>query len=373
MSRSRLSPLARAVLGVLLGIAVSVPAVALLGRARGAAPRWRLVPEDASGRLRRLAIHYAPSLDARALPVWRRLFTILPQDVEVEVAVSEAPDFERFLDGVQPPAPARFHAVVVHKPLTTWSRDRLAALAGPSGEAAVLAPPRIDTATAARAGDWQAPFALSRAVYHVEPQIADFVFEGGDLAASKKHVFADANLIGHNLGRGDATKTHLLRELGATFTQDVIWLGDEPGDVPMHHIMMYAVPLDDDSVGVGDVHLGMSLYDGDLVDPGDVDRQAARFDHAAALLAARGLRVVRFPVVVLRGAGSYVTYTNALFDRAADGQKIVYLPTYRLPALDAYAHTLYEQLGYHVEEIDLSTMYQLNGSLGCLVNVLARE
>jgi hypothetical protein len=61
----------------------------------------------------------------------------------------------------------------------------------------------------------------------------------------------------------------------------------------------------------------------------DVELHAARFDRAAALLAARGFAVTRVPVVVLPGAGSYVTYTNAL--------------------------------------------YRLNGSLGCLVNVMARD
>jgi hypothetical protein len=76
-------------------------------------------------------------------------------------------------------------------------------------------------------------------------------------------------------------------------------------------------------------------------------------------------------VVVLPGAGSYVTYTNALFDRDAFGP-IVYLPTYRIPALDRAAIDSYTALGYRVVPIDVSTVYTLNGSLGCLVNVMAR-
>lgn len=97
-----------------------------------------------------------------------------------------------------------------------------------------------------------------------------------------------------------------------------------------------------------------------------------RFDRVAAQLAARGFAVTRVPVVVLPGAGSYVTYTNALFDRDAVGP-IVYLPTYRIEALDRAAAATYTALGYRVIPIDVSTMYMRNGSLGCLVDVLARE
>jgi hypothetical protein len=136
--------------------------------------------------------------------------------------------------------------------------------------------------------------------------------------------------------------------------------------------MMYAVPLDDHHALVGDVREGLALA-GDAVahDP-DVATQEARFDRVAAILATHGIEVTRVPVVVLPGGGSYVTYTNALFDRDAAGP-IVYLPTYGVPALDARATAIYEQLGYRVEPIDLSTMYTMNGSLGCLVNVMERR
>ncbi len=259
----RLHPLVRVLCGVILGAVVSLPLVGLVARARGAArPAWSLVPEDASGPLRRVAIHYAPSLDGRALPIWRALFAALPADIDVEVAVAEQRDFDRFvtaLGAAHVEHLERFHAVPVHHELTTWSRDRMAALAGPDGAGAVLAPPRVETPAAGRAGDWFAPFALAREVYRADAHVADFVFEGGDLAASRHHIFADANLIGRNLGRGEATRAHLEDELRRTFAQDLIWLGDEPGEVPQHHVMMYMVPLDDDTVAVGDVRLGATL------------------------------------------------------------------------------------------------------------------
>jgi hypothetical protein len=176
--------------------------------------------------------------------------------------------------------------------------------------------------------------------------------------------------VGRNLGRGDATRAHLESELAHTFAEDVVWLGDAIGEVPQHHIMMYMVPLDDTHVLVGDVRSGLGAS---VAHDPDVELMTARFDRVAALLAAKGFAVTRIPVVVLPGAGSYITYTNAVFDRDARGAKVVYLPTYEEPALDAEATRIYESLGYRVVPIDVSSIYTLNGSLGCLVNVLSRS
>ena len=363
------APVTRLLAGMLAGALVSVLVVMTLGLcSRPTDARHRLVPEDASGHLRRIAIHYVPAMDRRVLPVWRELFAKLPADVEVVVAVERPQDHARFMTRMREAGVAtdRFQPVVVGRQLTTWSRDRMASLEGDG----VLAPPRVATGSGPRAGDWEAPFAIARDVYHARPAIAELVFEGGDLAASRSFVFADANLIGRNLGRGDATRAHLEGVLRRTFSQEVIWLGDARGDVPEHHIMMYMVPLDDRRVLVGDVRLGRQLAPGVAADPA-IEEHAARFDRVAAQLSGRGFAVTRIPVVVLPGAGSYVTYTNALFDRDATGP-IVYLPTYRIPALDRAATDSYIALGFRVVPIDVSTVYTLNGSLGCLVNVMAR-
>lgn len=363
------APIVRLLAGTLAGTLVSVLVVLTLGLfSSPAAPRHRLVPEDASGTLRRIAIHYVPAMDRRVLPVWRELFAKLPADLEVVVAVEREGDFARFVTRMREEGVAlgRFRSAVVGRQLTTWSRDRMASLEGDR----ILSPRRVATGSGPRAGDWEAPFAIARDVYRARPAVADLVFEGGDLAASRSFLFADANLLGRNLGRGDATRAHLEGVLRRTFSQEVIWLGDARGDVPEHHIMMYMVPLDDRRVLVGDVRLGQQLAPGVTADPA-ASAHAARFDRVAAQLAARGFEVHRIPVVVLPGAGSYVTYTNALFDRDATGP-IVYLPTYRVPALDRAATDSYTALGFRVVPIDVSTVYTMNGSLGCLVNVMAR-
>lgn len=371
MSAAITTQAGRALAGIAAGVVASIVIVCAI--AAFAPPRVRphLVAEDASGTLARIAIHYTPAQDAQALPVWLQLFRELPARVRVEVAVEKREDFSLLIEHLRAGGVEhldRFAPSVVDHALTTWSRDRMASLQGPDG---VLAPPRVGTASGRRAGDWAAPFAISRSVYGTAPQIAPFVFEGGDLAASRSHVFADANLIGRNLGRDNATATQLQAALAHTFGQSIIWLGDNPGDIPEHHIMMYMVPLDDHRVLVGDPRLGNALSPATLADA-DLAGHVARFDRVAHDLAQKGFLVTRVPVVVLPGAGSYVTYTNAVFDRDADGP-IVYMPTYGIPALDNAAEDAYLSLGYRVTTIDMTSIYRMNGSLGCLVNVMARD
>jgi hypothetical protein len=367
----------RLLAGIAAGLVASALVLQIAGLALGhGRTHARLVAEDPSAPLSRVAIHYAPSADRVALGVWKQLFAVLPPAVEVDVEVTQQPDFDRFLRAVHPAHAERFHPVIVGAPITTWSRDRYAALVEDDGSGAILAPPRVETPFVSRAGDARSPDAISRTLYGRPPHVANIAFEGGDLAGTPQLLFADVNLIGRNLGRGDADRESIERELRHRFAQDIVWLGDAVGDVPRHHIMMYMMPLDEHTIAVGDVRAGVALAAQEPAAASlaldDVETEAKRFDHAAELLAARGFHIVRVPVLVLAGAGSYVTYTNALFDRRGDGKRIVYLPTYALPALDAAGRAFYEAQGFEVHPIDVSPIYRLNGSLGCLVNVLAR-
>lgn len=359
----------RHALAILLGAIAALAVLAGLAPAPPGAP-YRLVAEDASAPLDRIGIHYAPAADARALPVYRRLLAALPARVGVDVAVASDADFERFVAQVGVDR-ARFRAVVVGHELTTWSRDRFAALVDAGGRGGVLAPPRVEAAFAARVGDMESPHAFARAVFGVEARTARVVFQGGDLAASASTLFVGADIVERSRGRGAADRASIDAELRRHFGQRIVWLGDAPGDVPRHHVMMYMVPLDDRRVLVGDPAAGAALAGDALALDADLDGHVARFDRVAAILADAGFAVERIPVAILDGAGAYVTYTNALFDRDGD-QPVVYLPTYALPALDDAAARRYRELGYEVRPVDVSGIYHLNGSLGCLVNVLAR-
>jgi hypothetical protein len=367
----------RVLVGVVAGLIASMLVLQIAGLARGGArTHTRLVAEDASAPLSRVAIHYAPSADRVALGVWKQLFAVLPASIDVEVEVTAAGDFDRLISKLRAagaPHLERFHAVVVGTTITTWSRDRYAALVDDNGAGGILAPPRVEAPFASRAGDARSPFAISQALYHRDPKISDIVFEGGDLAATPRFIFADQNLVARNLGHRSADRPSIQAELHRRFGQELVWLGDAVGDVPRHHIMMYMMPLDDHTIAVGDIRAGMALLGDAPLALDDTELQARRFDHAAELLAARGFSVVRIPALVLAGGGSFVTYTNALFDRRAGGKRVVYLPTYSLPALDHAAQQFYEARGFEVHPIDVTPIYGLNGSLGCLVNVLARS
>lgn len=364
--------------GVAAGLVVSAVVIAVGGLARGRTqPHTRLVAEDASAPLSRIAIHYAPAADHVAMGVWTQLLRVLPASVDVEVEVTTHSDFVRLqgqLAAAHTPHLERLHEVTVGQPITTWSRDRYAALVDDEGRGSILAPPRIETPFRERAGDARSPFAISRALYGHDPQMAQIVFEGGDLAATPHHLFVDVNLAGRNVGHGSSDRASIERELHTRFApdQEIVWLGDAVGDVPRHHIMMYMMPIDDRTIAVGDMRAGVKLLGDTDLALADVEEEAARFDRAAVMLVSKGFRVVRVPAVVLAGAGSYVTYTNALFDRRGD-TRIIYLPTYALPALDEAGAAFWRAQGFEVHPIDVSPIYTLNGSLGCLVNVLARH
>ena len=164
--------------------------------------------------------------------------------------------------------------------------------------------------------------------------------------------------------------------------RDVVMLGTEVGDVPRHHMSMYMAPLGDGTVLVGDPAAGASLVGGTYV-PGDVSPETgqllradfspetiARFDRAARDLANAGFRVVRIPTVPFDDK-TYFAYTNGVYE-TRDGQRTAWVPRFDVPALDAAARAVYEGLGFRVVPVSVRAVYTQHGTLGCLVNVVAR-
>ena len=233
------------------------------------------------------------------------------------------------------PNRGRFHPVVVGAPLT-GTRDRDVAIVDPDGRPAILAP-------------W------------------GIAISGGDVVATPRWLFADAKLVAKNRGADRGAIAHALNR---RFGQELLLLGHAVGDVPRQPIATYLAPLDDRTIAVGDVHLGLALL-GQAARSVD-DGEAARFDRVAEMLAAKGFRVVRTPALVREGGGAFATYTSVLFDRERDGTRVVYLPTYGLQALDEAAQRLYESEGFVVHAIDVVRLDASAGSLGGLVDVRAR-
>jgi hypothetical protein len=179
---------------------------------------------------------------------------------------------------------------------------------------------------------------------------------------------------------GDVKELRTLLE--GLLARPVQVLGASEGDVPRHHMSMYMAALDGGVALVGDPRAAEGVV-GDGYAPGEVDPDTgdplradfseptvARFDRAVAALSAAGWRVVRIPEVPFLDK-TYMAYTNGVYETRG-GVRIAWMPTFDLPELDARARAVYEGLGWQVRPVRVRKLYALHGTIGCLVNVLAR-
>jgi hypothetical protein len=207
-------------------------------------------------------------------------------------------------------------------------------------------------------------------------------FDAGDFAVTSGRVVIDVNLYARNRSRGMKTPSDLLERAQAVFGRDVVMLGTDVGDVPQHHMSMYMALLDDETALVGDPRAGRTLVGG-VYAPGETSPETglplradfsltmiARFDRAAADLAAAGFRVVRIPTVPFDDK-TYFAYTNGVYE-TRDGRRIARVPWFDVKALDDEARRVYESLGWSVIPIAARAIYPQHGTIGCLVNVLRR-
>ena len=337
----------------------------------------RIVPDN-GGAFRELAIHFDPRAEALAGPAYRDLLRALDPSVAVWVAVKDEADFDRFLElvaawGVQ--HPGRFQPAVTGRRITTWSRDRYTLLER-GNERVLMVPPRPNEGNEARENDWTAPFAIAMAHGGVHVEVAPLVFDGGDLVATEDTVFATALLRGRNL-EGTLGSPALLSSWLAAFTgREPVILGTEPEDVPGHHIGMFVTPIGGRVVLVGDPDLGLSLLPDDARLPLEADRSEETletFRLVARELEERGFDVRRIPLVPLSDGLTYISYNNVLLEHRSDGLLHAYVPQLGVPALDRAGLDAYRAIGAVVHPIDASAIYAWNGTVRCLVNVLARD
>ena len=353
--------------------------------ARGESPRvarltapLEIVP-DTGGAFQHLVVHFDPRAEADVAPTYRDLFRAVQPTVRFSVLVHRAPHFTRFqalLRAWRIPRPERFEPVVVGRSITTWSRDRYTLLTQ-GRRRVLLVRARPHHAIAARQNDWYAPLALARALgASTRVEIAPLVFDGGDLIATDRFVFATALLLDRNrespLGDPDRLRAWLREHTG----RDVVLLGSRPQDVPPHHIGMFLTPLGRGTLLVGDPHAGLALLPSSAKLPLPVDLRPhtlRRFQRIAEAAKEAGFRVLPIPLVPLSDGVTYVTYNNAVLERRADGHLHAYVPQFGLPALDAAGRGAYERQGVVVHPIDVSRIYRHNGTVRCLVNVLRRS
>lgn len=278
-------------------------------------------------------------------------------------------------------------------PLSMWARDRYIVMRrdNPQSLPVWLTPqPPASFDSERRDAESSIPDAFNAIELTCTHVKTPLMLEGGNLVASRTSVYIGANVFRDNASLGDAEHVRaLLREL---FAGKIIIVGDEAGGVPCDHVDMYLTAIDDNKVLVGSPALAeqiiatagddskKALYERLYITPNmpppvGPDFTPARvklLDDIAAGLKAEGVEVIRLPYADSRGGDFIVTYDNVL-QETRDGRRIVIMPVYHIPALDAAARKTYESLGMQVREVDVSTICHLSGTVRCIGNVVARK
>ena len=380
------------VLGALLGIAAAVVVLATAAAGRGEPGTGvpRLVSES-EGAITEIAMHYVPHGSAVVRDTYADFLGALGDDVRINFVVADdLSEAQRqalleWLGRIRRTLPARVHLVPSPGPITTWSKDRaLVTQPVPDGAAWLVAPAEPGPDWKERHGDWLTVESLARASGgRFERRVAPFDFDAGDFAIANGRIIVDTNLVEKNRHRGITDAASLARRLEAWFEAPVVVLGSSPGDTPRHHLSMSMTPLYDDVVLVGDPLTARGLV-GEGFRPGPRSTETRqplqadfseatlrRFETVAAELRRHGFRVERVPNVPLEDK-TYLTYTNGEYE-TRDGRRIAYVPAYGIEELDRAARLVYSRLGWEVRPIRVSRVYPLHGTIGCLVNVLARR
>lgn len=362
--------------GIVVGLAAGGILLALTGTQENRAKTSGHILSECDGRMSEVVIHYEPSSKQIVSTVYREFLAALDANVTVNVVCPDGPAFDDFVTVVGE-VRCPLNPILVHHPMTTWSRDRWVALEHPSSRdgAVTLLSPRGETGSAvwpARAGDERVGQDLATALApSVWARRSGFLFDGGDFLADSQCVFVVPRVLERNIQHTTESREQLLAALAGELKRRIILLNESPD----HHAAMFMSVAGDNVVVVGDPGLGKALAPAQLDLPGgpDFSRSTQRlFDAVADQCAKEGYEVHRIPVVPGADRRSYVTYVNVLLDRAAD-RRIVYMPVYEdAETLNTAAREVWEGLGFEVRPIDCTATYRHFGCLHCLVNVLRR-
>ncbi len=233
--------------------------------------------------------------------------------------------------------------------------------------------------------------------------------EGGAIVVDPARVFVTSETIRRALYKGDfARQTDALEYLTTLFGLPVVVL-ETPDSFPVDHTDLFLSPAGRRRVVLGDPTLAVELLGnlteeiretfleglrsvvtklpGDkpewtMLEPGFLRRltlENGRRDLVAALdgvhrqLTDLGYEVVRVPFLTLHPLRTNLhlslSYNNVVQEMRPGGPR-VYLPTYRLPALDQAATDVWRKLGYEVVPIDCLGPAVFGGSVRCLCQTI---
>lgn len=360
-------------------------------RAPSAALTAAAVADDA-GPLHEVLMHYVPELEPSFHDTYRDFLLSLAPETRVLFVVrrqdrARLDAFLAALDGAGALG-RRVRVVEIGRPLGIWSKDRalvLGSAAPGEGRAKIelVVPPRTRAGEGSRPADWDIVPAVAAALPdELVVRQLPIAFDAGDFAITRSRVVFDVNLFARNRARGFRSPGELRDRMTTLLGRDVLMLGTEPGDVPRHHMSMYMALLDGNVALVGDPEAGARLVGRDYT-PGETSAESgellradfsaptkARFERAAADLAAAGFRVVRIPTVPFDDK-TYFAFTNGVYETRG-GRRTAWMPSFGVPAIDDAARAVYEGLGWNVIPVSVRSLYAGHGTLGCVVNVLAR-
>lgn len=361
--------------GLLIGLVITM---SIVGAYRGLQPSAPapVTLSDCDGALETLVIHYTQDAASICLPVYQSFLPKLASRVTVHVVCPSASDYRHLLDAVGP-VDCRMSPVLTGGPITCWSRDRWLACRRVNAPGVVLIAPETEHG----AGVWPARRGDSCVADRLTDRLPSVVsvvrwplrFDGGDFVADDCHVFVAPRVVNDNssLKLPDAASVSalMMRQLGRPVTA--------LAGAPNHHAGMYMMTVGDRTVLVGDPGMANDLpIDWQSVLPGGRRAGSAvqrQLDTVAEQCRAAGYRVVRIPVAVGSDGRSWLSYTNAILERRADGGKVVYLPVYQgVELLNDRSADVWRRLGYGVERVDCTASYRSFGALRCLVSVLRR-
>ncbi len=339
---------------------------------------------DSWGAIAEITLQYDSQLSDALEPMYRDLFGALPIDVRFRVLCPSVVDAQQFIATWKMYLGGRAVDVVnAGLPMSVWARDRcIPTQSGDlTGPVSLFAPLPEATYLEERENDLIVCEWLGEVLKAPTRPVVTLRIDGGNLVSNRRHVFIGANVLSEN-DRMD--KQALAEALELLSGRKYVLVGDEHGEVPWCHVDMYLTPIDDDTVLVASPRFGLELI-GQHCDEGEdpsknlslgaacpSDLLQERFDAVATLLGEYGYRVRRIPALVNVPDEWMVTYNNVLIDHRA-GHRTVYLPFYGLSVLDDVAAAVYSGLGFEVQPVDVSGVFESGGAVRCIVNVTKRR
>jgi len=365
------------------GLALAVSAHAV----RTADPAGAVVPDN-HGTIDEITIHYDETLSAELVPFYRDLFASLGDDVHVKVLCAGREPMLQFADTWAPAVTGRgrtLELINTGLEMTVWARDRV--VARQSRDLSMVLPSFVPIARYdyddSKLNEVDANLAL--AALNLAPPIMPTLvrLEGGNIVASRHHAFIGVNVLEENPEVG-FENGGLLRQLDAITGLSVVPVRADEDDVPWCHVDMYLTPIDDRTLLVADMNLGLTLMrlDSSAAEGPCGEEQEPlinastwvpeQLDEIAVRMGRLGFAVGRLPAFVDPAGAWMVTYNNVLIEER-DGRKRVLMPVYGLPALDEVAARTYAAFGFEVATIDVTGLYDRGGALRCIVNVTRRR